>query len=188
MQKRLATGPGVPLALRSCQPHRPAQWANRMVQYTGPEGTLQYSYDNLGQLIGVSGARQETYVYDANGNRLYAASPALPNGEAHYTIGPENRLLSDGTYRYEYDTEGNLIRKTRISDGQVTEFTYDYRNRVTDIVVKGAQGNVVYRTHYIYDVFDRRIATEVDADGDGPQQPVRTWTFYDGDNPIYRPG
>ncbi len=144
---------------------------------------MQYSYDNLGQLIGVSGARQETYSYDANGNRLYAASPALPNGEAYYTIGPENRLLSDGTYRYEYDAEGNLIRKTRISDGQATEFTYDYRNRVTDIVVKDAQGNVVYRTHYVYDVFDRRIATEVDADGDGPQQPVRTWTFYDGDNP-----
>jgi hypothetical protein len=74
-------------------------------------------------------------------------------------------------------------RSPRKATGLVTEFTCDYRNRVTDIVVKDAQGNVVYRTHYIYDVFDRRIATEVDADGDGPQQPVRTWTFYDGDNP-----
>ncbi|GBD37576.1 hypothetical protein HRbin36_02711 [bacterium HR36] len=75
----------------------------------------------------------------------------------------------------------------RRSPGKESDLTnasgYDYRNRVTDIVVKDAQGRVVYRTHYIYDVFDRRIASEVDADGDGPESPVRTWTFYDGANP-----
>jgi hypothetical protein len=35
---------------------------------------------------------------DANGNRT---------GDG-YVVGPDNQLTSDGTYRYQYDAEGNL--------------------------------------------------------------------------------
>ena len=43
--------------------------AGRSPSYTGPEGTLNYTYDNTNQLTAVSDARTESYSYDANGNR-----------------------------------------------------------------------------------------------------------------------
>jgi YD repeat-containing protein len=53
--------------------------ANQIASYTGPEGTLDYAYDNTGQLIGVSGDRSETYSFDANCNRrLVAAASKHP--------------------------------------------------------------------------------------------------------------
>ena len=42
-----------------------------------------------------------------------------------------NELLSDGTYNYTYDNDGNLLTKTQISNGQATQYTWDYRNRLT---------------------------------------------------------
>src|SRR6516165_2745523 len=42
---------------------------NLITNYTGPEGSLTFTYNHNGQLTGVSGARNETYTYDANGNR-----------------------------------------------------------------------------------------------------------------------
>ncbi len=121
----------------------------------------------------VSGGRTENYSYDLNGNRT------MPG----YQTGPANRLASDGTYSYEYDNEGNLLRKTRLSDGQVTEFVWDYRNRLSGVIVKDASGQVVQETVFTYDVFDRRIGKGVDADGAGPGISVQQWTVYDGVNP-----
>jgi YD repeat-containing protein len=42
---------------------------DQVASYTGPEGTLNYSYDKDGELTAVSGAAQTSYSYDANGNR-----------------------------------------------------------------------------------------------------------------------
>ncbi len=120
-----------------------------------------------------SGGRNESYSYDLNGNRT------LPG----YQTGLANRLSSDGTYSYEYDNEGNLLRKTRLSDGQVTEFVWDYQNRLSGVVVKDASGQVVQETVFTYDVFDRRIGKGVDADGAGPEVAAQQWTVYDGVNP-----
>lgn len=74
-----------------------------------------------------------------------------------YDTGDDNRLLSNGTYDYTYDDEGNLLTKTRISDGQVTTNTWDYRNRLTRVVVQDAEENMIKEAQYTYDVFDRRI-------------------------------
>ncbi len=65
-------------------------------------------------------------------------------------------MLSDGTNDYEY--EGNLIRKTNTVTGEVTEYTWDYRNRLTAVVHKDGQGNVLWSETYVYDAFNRRIA------------------------------
>jgi YD repeat-containing protein len=35
-----------------------------------------------------------------------------------YLTGENNQLLSDGTYNYEYDNEGNRIRRTEIATGE----------------------------------------------------------------------
>jgi|GEM_PF-1677267 len=102
---------------------------------------------------------------------------------AGYTTGTENRLLSDGTFDYTYDNEGNTLTKMRISDGQVTTNTYDYRNRLMRVVVKNAEDNILKEARYTYDVYDRRIGVWEDADGAGSGLATERWTVYDGDNP-----
>ncbi len=134
--------------------------ASEVTQYTGPEGTLNYTYYATSELNTVTGARSETYTYDLNGNRNMTG----------YVTTTGNRLTSDGTFNYTYDDEGNVLTQTRISDGQRTEYEYDYRNRLTKVLVKTSGGTVLSEERYRYDALDRRIS-------------VWTDTVYDGDNP-----
>jgi len=140
--------------------------ADRVTSYSGPEGSLAYSYDATNQLTGATGVRNESYSYDLNGNRT------MPG----YQTGPDNRLVSDGTYNYTYDNEGNTLTKTRVSDGQVTTFTWDHRNRLTEAVVKTSGGVTLNDEKFTYDANDHRIGTWAN----GAQQ---SWTVYDGDTP-----
>ena len=146
--------------------------ANRLTQTSTPDGTTTYSYDDRDQLVAADHSFQtdETYTYDANGNRTTAG----------YETSENNRLLTDGTFSYEYDGEGNRIRRTENATGTVTEFTWDYRNRLTQVVEKNVGGTVLMDAQYTYDVFDRRIAKTVDADGAGPVAPATDRFVYDG--------
>ena len=111
------------------------------------------------------------------------ASGILVRTMPGYVTGTGNQLLSDGTHNYTYDDEGNTLTKVRISDGQRTEYSWDYRNRMTQVVVKDSGGSVLRRENYTYNVFDQRIGSLIDADGDGLGVAVRTSTVYDGDHP-----
>jgi RHS repeat-associated protein len=148
--------------------------ANRITQFTSADGTSNYNYDDRDQLTGTDHSYQgdESYSYDANGNRTNSG----------YNTGDNNQLLSDGKYNYEYDNEGNRTKRTEIATGEVTEYTWDYRNRLTDVVVKGAGGSVIKQADYTYDVYDRRIAKSVDADGAGANSATVERFVHDGDN------
>ncbi len=130
-----------------------------------------YGYDGLGQLIGADRATgtDEAFAFDANGNRT-------GNG---YIVGPNNQILSDGTFNYAYDNEGNMVRKTEIATGNITEYTWDHRNRLVRVTERSAGGIILKESNYTYDVFDRRIAKSVDWDGAGPQPAERTLFIYD---------
>ena len=143
----------------------------RVVASTGPEGSLSYALDANGQLLSVTGSRAENYAFDANGNRTSNSTAA------------GNLLLNDGKYSYTYDLEGNQKTKTRISDGQVTEFFWDYRNQLTKAMVKDANGVLLKELRFTYDVEGRRVGSWVDADGAGPEEPDQVWTVFDGVNP-----
>ena len=143
-----------------------AAFTGLMTQMTSPDGVVDYSYDPRGQLTGATYAYQddESYSYDANGNRTGGG----------YVIGDYNRLLSDGTYNYEYDGEGNRIRRTNIATGEVTEYVWDHRNRLTAVIDRLSEnGPIVQSVEYVYDSQNRWIAKSVDRDGDGPQEPDR---------------
>jgi RHS repeat-associated protein len=140
--------------------------ASRLTSYTGPEGSLTYTYDNTDQLTNVGGARLETYTYDLNGNRTMTG----------YQTGTGNRLTSDGIYNYTSDNEGNVATQTRISDGQQSTFTWDYRNRLTQVVVKTSGGVTLTNDRFTYDVEDRRMGKSVNS---GTTQ----WTVYEGAHP-----
>ncbi len=95
----------------------------------------------------------EDYSYDGTGNRTNDG----------YVTGTNNQLLSDGTYNYEYDGEGNRISRTDIATGEVTEYQWDYRNRLVGVVTKDINGDAIDSAEYIYDVYDRRIAKGCDS-------------------------
>jgi RHS repeat-associated protein len=138
--------------------------ASQLTQYTGPEGTLTYTYDLAGELTGVGNARNESYGYDLNGNR----------NTTGYTTATGNRLTGDGTFTYAYDSEGNLTSKTRLSDNELWTYTWDYRNRLTQVVEKTSLGATVTNDQFTYDVDNRRIGKSTNG--------TQTWFAYDGQN------
>jgi RHS repeat-associated protein len=122
--------------------------------------TRQITPDSTSQLTATDHSFQtdESYSYDANGNRTMTG----------YTTGTNNRLTGDGTHSYEYDDEGNRKTRTKTSTGEKTEYTWDHRNRLTRVIEKNASGDIVKQTDYTYDVFNRRLSKSIDADGAGP--------------------
>ena len=109
--------------------------------------TQYYSYDNDSQLTVTKYSNfanppttNTSPSYDANGDRTN-------NGSA----GAGNRLLTDGTYYYTYDADGNRIARTQISNGAVT--TYEWNNADELTAVLGGGGNALYA----YDAFGRMV-------------------------------
>ncbi|MFO0903211.1 MAG: RHS repeat-associated core domain-containing protein [Pirellulales bacterium] len=127
----------------------------RIVEMTSVDGTSTYSYDATSQLTGADHDYQsdESYSYDANGNRTMSG----------YDTGDNNQLLEDGTYSYEYDDEGNRTLRTNLTTSETTEYEWDYRNRLTRVTDKDAYGSTTQVVAYTYDAFNRRIARAVDT-------------------------
>jgi RHS repeat-associated protein len=119
------------------------------------DGTSDFTYDATNQLTGADNTTQpdEAYSYDANGNRTIAG----------YVTGANNQLLSDGTYSYTYDSEGNRTKRTEIATGKVTEYVWDYRNRLSEVVFKDVSGVVTKTIEYTYDGDNQRIGQKLNG-------------------------
>jgi RHS repeat-associated protein len=125
--------------------------------------TSNYSYDNIYQLLQVTqgASTTETYSYDLVGNRLSSL------GVSPYQYNSSNELTSTPSGSYTYDNNGN--RKVDPTGGQ---YTWDWENRLTQVVLPGTSGTVNFK----YDPFGRRIYKST---------PNFTGIFvYDGDNLI----
>ncbi len=154
------------------------------------DGATDYTYDDRDQLTGAEYANaaipDENFDFDANGNRV--ASHLHGTG---YVTGPGNRLLSDGTFNYEYDGEGNMTKRTNIADGTYREFGWDHRNRLISVTDRSSGGVITNEVTFAYDAMNRRIAKTAngastlfvydredvlldfaDADAGGPGAPV----------------
>ena len=152
--------------------------ASLLASVTSADGTATYSYDALGELTSASctGAQpSESYAWDANGN---------PTGSG-YTIGADNEILSDGTYNYTYDADGNRLTRVQISSASSsdyeTDYTWDNRNRLVEVTDKDNAGTITQTVTYQYDVENRWIGETVTAYADGSPTSVHTTDFvYDG--------
>ncbi|MBU6173730.1 MAG: hypothetical protein KGQ60_07985, partial [Planctomycetes bacterium] len=110
----------------------------RMVQRSGPNGSLQFLYDGEDQLIRVTTVGSETtYAYDALGNRIRSTSnnketehvldlnsptgvsqvledrSLLSVSSVHYVFGVSGREMmrsSEGVQTFHYDANGNVRR------------------------------------------------------------------------------
>ena len=135
---------------------------SRITRIVDVNGTTDYIYDDRDQLTGADRSNEslpdETFRFDANGNRLESSQHGTG-----YLTGPANRLLSDGTYNYTYDDEGNMRTRTEIATGAVREFTWDHRNRLVSVVDKNSGGEATQEVRFGYDALDRRIAKAVDT-------------------------
>jgi len=164
--------------------------AGRITQMvSSADGTNNYAMDTTDQLL-TADLTGEDYEYDANGNRRSSGATAWITGAA-------NRVFSDGTYTYAYDLEGNRTQRfvwTDDGDGVVedpeksaiTEYEWDYRNRLEGVTERPSVGGAATRTvEYTYDAFDRRVRRGEDTDGDGPYTMTYTNNVYDGDRLAY---
>lgn len=142
-----------------------------------------YTYDTRDQLTGatttpLAGATVtftppvENYSFDPTGNRTNGGTSTSAN-ETH------NRVQNDGTNTYQYDNEGNQISRTNNSTGEVTTYSYDFRNRLVKVA---SPGKVV---SYQYDAFDRRTRKLVDDGGNGSIESKTAWVW-DGNQVIFQ--
>jgi RHS repeat-associated protein len=118
----------------------------------------------------------EEFTYDKNGNRL----TLLQNGDLYsYRYGERNRLVSVSLLKagetqeelfaeYEYDENGNTIKRTIHGSESVQEieFTYDTMNRLiaTEESTTSITGTVVKSSEYRYDNAGNRFL-KIDGDG-----------------------
>ncbi|MEM1061878.1 MAG: hypothetical protein AAGJ97_06060, partial [Planctomycetota bacterium] len=127
----------------------------RITRLDDIDGATDYAYDDRDQLTGADRDAADTrgdedYEYDINGNRINTG----------YQNGANNRLLSDGTYNYAYDDEGNRTKKTEIATGKYETFAWDHRNRLIGVSSYSSGGILLGEVSYTYDVFGRLITRD----------------------------
>jgi RHS repeat-associated protein len=107
----------------------------------------QYVYDAIYELQQVTHGTTatESYTYDAVGNRLSGLN--VPS----YNYNSSNELTSTTGVSYTYDNNGNTLSKT--SSGATTQYTWDFENRLSSVILPGSSGTVAFK----YDPFGRRI-------------------------------
>jgi len=146
----------------------------------------------------------ESFGYDANGNRTTEGTATYVTGDGQNNTPDNNQMTSDGTHHYAYDANGN--REYRFTDDgddvfdgvgagdtDITRYYWDYRNRLVKVSefddhadATGGTGGVgtdaTYAVEFIYDSFNNRIAKIVDADGDDTGAAVCTdYRLLDGE-------
>lgn len=132
--------------------------------------TRAFAYDGNSQLLRVSqdGVEVEHYAYDPNGNRTRS------HRHAAYETDAANRVTRAGDWSFEYDGEGNRVRKSRA--GESWNYDYDHRNRLTRVSRALGDDPPEVVAEYRYDLRDRRIAVI--------QGGSTNWTYYALDHPV----
>lgn len=110
------------------------------------ETSLLYSYDDLYQLTGETGARPHSYTYDSHYNRRTKDGSQLSLNSLH-------QLTDDGINTYTYDLNGNILEKQ--SQEQKTTFVYDALDRLVTFF-KDDQKII-----YLYDESNRRLSKTI---------------------------
>ncbi len=124
--------------------------AGNCTQMTLNNEVRDYFYDALDQLVEVraDGVPVEQYTYDAYGNRLTDIDGTV------YEYDDEMRLTRAGNLSYEYDLNGNLIR--RVSPEQTLEFENDWALRLGTVTFENGDRHL-----YQYDPLNRRVEIDL---------------------------
>lgn len=117
-------------------------------------GTYTYAYDDAYRLIEATHSEYGSthFTLDAVGNRI-----ATDTTGAGWRYNANNQLLSQSGVTYEYDDNGNLVRKTKDATGH--RYFYDIADRLIRVE---AENGVIAR--YGYDPFGRRLWKEANGE------------------------
>jgi RHS repeat-associated protein len=138
------------------------------------EGLSSYTYDATSQVTvadhATGGQADESYGYDLNGNR----------NTSGYTTTTNNRTTAQPGFTFAYDDQGNRTSRTETATGKVTEYSWDHRNRLTEVKERNSAGGaVVKQVDYSYDAFNRLVKRAYDADGAGAGAATNQFWVYD---------
>ena len=98
-------------------------------------GNYSYRYDPLYRLLVASTPKEdETFTYDPLGNRLTAEG--VPG---NWRYNSNNELLGYGDLTFDYDANGNMIRKT--ADGRVLNYIYNTEDRLVGVEESEAEAH-----------------------------------------------
>ncbi|MBI2743409.1 MAG: RHS repeat protein [Chlamydiales bacterium] len=106
------------------------------------EGSSEYRYDSLQQLVREEGAFSHTYTYDSQKSRL-------SKDGSSYQVDVLDQLLSTPDATYQYDKCGNLTSKRSLNEE--TLFRYDALDRLVEVTAPSS-----WRLSFSYDSMDRR--------------------------------
>ena len=122
---------------------------NRLTLKSGTDGNsaIDYGKDNQLKSVDNSSRADEAYNFNALGIR---------NNWSTVT-GDSRQVQNDGKYQYKYDDEGNLTRKTELAAGNITNYEWDYRNRLAKVTSAGQT------VDYLYDAEDRRVGKAING-------------------------
>ena len=143
--------------------------ANQRTNFTDTAASVQYSYDNIGQLkIAASSASTESrgYTYDHAWNLNWLTN----NGSAyHFLPDSKNELTNAYSATYTFDANGNVTSGT---NGH-TSYVYDDENRLIQwfwyAAGSGICSNGALRTDFSYDGLGRlRKRVEYSATNSAP--------------------
>ena len=109
---------------------------------------VEYSYDGIGNITEIVTPTQTiTKTYDAL-NRL--STVTAPQG--HFLAGSQH---TQGTVTYSYDALGRQTQIT-FANGVTTHYTYDVRNRITNIEHSNSNGDILQSFTYTLDAVGNR--------------------------------
>lgn len=138
--------------------------ASNLIKTTYPDGSvITHQYDNASRLTNlldykITDAAVNAafdYTLDSLGNRTTVSfyQPVISisaTQDTNYTYDTDNRLLNAGNATFDYDNNGNLIKKA--SGNNVTTYAWDLNNMLTQYVDGGNTYN------YKYDALGNRIS------------------------------
>jgi RHS repeat-associated protein len=131
-----------------------------MIERSEASGIHTYEYDDMGRLQATlrpvaSGVPNESFGYDAVGNRLSEGGVAL------HTYDQNNRLVASAGQTVSWDADGNLI-----ATGTGATLSHDARNQLVSFTSGATSAN------YLHDSTGRRIRKTVNG--------TSTWFLWDG--------
>ncbi len=154
------------------------------------QATTRFTYDAASQLTSETSAGvSRRYTYGRGGNR---ASAEIDGRSLSYRFDAADQMLEAGEEKFDYDANGNLIRRT--TPRGVTDYSYDEENRLVRVAGPGGvteygygpTGERVWRKtpdgairHFVYD--GPNLLAELDA----AMQPVALYVHAPGiDRPL----
>jgi len=128
----------------------------------------QYQYDELNRFTQIKypDNRTEVFTYDPMGNILGKSSS---NESVRYNYNKGHQLVSAGDARFEYDLNGNMVKRT--INGGTSLYRYDDLSRLREIILPDGQ-----KINYAYSPLGQRVL-QTDKKG-------QTHFIFDGDYPI----